>query len=223
MPPQGTKFHLVLATALLAGCTGSIGGDGERAINDTVAKSLCVVDTPIRRLTRFEYNRTVRDLLGDTSNPADALPPEEEVAGFNNQAAALTSSDLLLEQYMKVAEDVSARAVGNMGALIPNCDPDLDGIDACASSFIQDFGKRAFRRPLSQSETDRFKSVFDWAIADADLGAIGELDANVVEAEIPVDAENQITNRNRFVRDLLRRAKNMCIVLGERAHTHHAV
>ncbi len=160
----------MLAAALLAGCTGSIGGDGERAINDTVAKSLCVVDTPIRRLTRFEYNRTVRDLLGDTSNPADVLPPEEEVAGFNNQAAALTSSDLLIEQYMKVAEDVSARAVGNMGALIPDCDPDLDGNDVCASSFIQDFGKRAFRRPLSQTEIERFMSVFDWAIADADLG-----------------------------------------------------
>ena len=170
MPPQGTNFYLTLAAALLAGCTGSIGGDGERAINDTVAKSLCVVDTPIRRLTRFEYNRTVRDLLGDTSNPADVLPPEEEVAGFNNQAAALTSSDLLIEQYMKVAEDVSARAVGNMEALIPGCDPDLDGNDACASSFIRDFGKRAFRRPLSQTEIERFKSVFDWAIADADLG-----------------------------------------------------
>ena len=170
MPPQGTKFHLLLTAALLASCTGSIGGDGERAINDTVAKSLCVVDTPIRRLTRFEYNRTVRDLLGDTSNPADLLPPEEEVAGFNNQAAALTSSDLLIEQYMKVAEDVSARAVGNMGALIPDCDPDLDGNDVCASSFIQDFGKRVFRRPLSQDELARFESIFDWAIADADLG-----------------------------------------------------
>jgi len=170
LPPQWTNFYPMLAVALLAGCTGSIGGDGERAINDTVAKSLCVVDTPIRRLTRFEYNRTVRDLLGDTSNPADALPPEEEVAGFNNQAAALTSSDLLIEQYMKVAEDVSERAIGNMGALIPDCDPDLDGSDACASSFIQDFGKRAFRRPLSQTELERFKSVFDWAMADADLG-----------------------------------------------------
>ena len=170
MPPQGTKFYLVLVAVLLAGCNGSIGGTGERAINDGVAKSLCVVDTPIRRLTRFEYNRTVRDLLGDTSSPADVLPPEEEVAGFNNQAAALTSSDLLIEQYMKVAEDVSARAVGNMSALIPDCDPDLDGIDACAASFIENFGKRAFRRPLAQPELDRFKSVFDWAIADADLG-----------------------------------------------------
>ncbi|MGB5545890.1 MAG: DUF1592 domain-containing protein, partial [Polyangiales bacterium] len=127
-------------------------------------------DTPIRRLTRFEYNRTVRDLLGDSSNPADLLPPEEEVAGFNNQAAALTSSDLLIEQYMKVAEEVSTRAVGNIEALLPNCDPELDGNESCASSFIQDFGKRAFRRPLLQSETERFKAVFDWALADDDLG-----------------------------------------------------
>jgi len=167
---QGIKFCLPLAATLLVGCTGSIGGDGASAIDDSIAKSLCVVDTPIRRLTRFEYNRTVRDLLGDSSNPADLLPPEEEVAGFNNQAAALTSSDLLIEQYMKVAEDVSTRAVGNIEALLPNCDPELDGNESCASSFIQDFGKRAFRRPLLQSETERFKAVFDWALADADLG-----------------------------------------------------
>ena len=170
MLAQGIKFCLPLAATLLVGCTGSIGGDGASAIDDSIAKSLCVVDTPIRRLTRFEYNRTVRDLLGDSSNPADLLPPEEEVAGFNNQAAALTSSDLLIEQYMKVAEDVSTRAVGNIEALLPNCDPELDGNESCASSFIQDFGKRAFRRPLQQSETERFKAVFDWALADADLG-----------------------------------------------------
>ena len=170
MLAQGIKFCLPLAATLLVGCTGSIGGDGASAIDDSIAKSLCVVDTPIRRLTRFEYNRTVRDLLGDSSNPADLLPPEEEVAGFNNQAAALTSSDLLIEQYMKVAEDVSTRAVGNIEALLPNCDPELDGNESCASSFIQDFGKRAFRRPLLQSETERFKAVFDWALADADLG-----------------------------------------------------
>ncbi len=170
MLAQGIKFCLSVAATLFVGCTGSIGGDDGNAIEDSIAKSLCVVDTPIRRLTRFEYNRTVRDLLGDTSNPADLLPPEEEVAGFNNQAAALTSSDLLIEQYMKVAEDVSTRAVDNIEALLPNCDPELDGNDSCASSFIQDFGKRAFRRPLLQSETERFKAVFDWALADADLG-----------------------------------------------------
>jgi len=179
--PQGIKVCVLVSVTFLLSCNGAIGG-GERAANDGVAKSLCVVDTPIRRLTRFEYNRTVRDLLGDTSNPADVLPPEEEVAGFNNQAAALTSSDLLIEQYMKVAEDVSARAVGNIAALVPDCNPTLDGEDTCGLSFIEDFGKRAFRRPLSQSERDRFKSVFDWAVNDADLGRFEDGIQVVIEA-----------------------------------------
>jgi hypothetical protein len=184
--PQRIKFYLLLTAALVVGCNGSIGGGGggERAINDGVAKSLCVVDTPIRRLTRFEYNRTVRDLLGDTSNPADVLPPEEEVAGFNNQAAALTSSDLLIEQYMKVAEGVSARAVLDVDALLPDCDPGLDGSDTCALSFIQDFGSRAFRRPASQTEIERLKGVFDWAVNDPDLGRFEDGIQLVIEAAL---------------------------------------
>ena len=184
MLPQGIKYWLLLGAAFAVACTGSIGGGGDRAVNDSVAKSLCVLDTPIRRLTRFEYNNTVRDLLGDTTNPADVLPPEEEVAGFNNQAAALTSSDLLIEQYMKVAEDVGARAVLDMDALLPDCDPGLDGDDTCALSFIEDFGRRAFRRPLSQAEVERLKAVFDWAANDADLGRFEDGIQVVIEATL---------------------------------------
>jgi hypothetical protein len=182
LPPQGIKFCLLLSAVFLVGCNGTIGGSGERAINDSVAKGLCVVDTPIRRLTRFEYNNTVRDLLGDTTNPADVLPPEEEVAGFNNQAAALTSSNLLIEQYMKVAEGVGARAVLDMNALLPECDPGLDGSDACALAFIGDFGRRAFRRPLSQTEVELLKSVFDWAINEPDLGRFEDGIQVIIEA-----------------------------------------
>ena len=190
MPPQWIKTIGLAAALVSSACTGAIGrGDDARhdgggdTVNDTIAKGLCVVDTPIRRLTRFEYNNTVRDLLGDTTNPADVLPPEEEVAGFNNQAAALTSSDLLIEQYMKVAEDVSERAVQNLTGLLP-CDPALDGEDACALSFIESFGRRAYRRALSQSEIARFKSLFDWALQDADLGRFKDGIQLVIEAAL---------------------------------------
>ena len=191
--PRWINLICIAGAVGLAACTGgSIGdfgspsGDGRGGgdtVNDTIAKSLCVVDTPIRRLTRFEYNNTVRDLLGDTSDPADALPPEEEVAGFNNQAAALTTSDFLIEQYMKIAEDVSARAVQNLAAILP-CDPALDGEEACALSFIEDFGKRAFRRPLTQAEVTRFKGLFDWALADTDLGRFEDGAELVIEATL---------------------------------------
>ncbi|MDH3200404.1 MAG: DUF1592 domain-containing protein [Myxococcales bacterium] len=159
-----------LAVALVCGCTGLIGSGGDGSADDAVAKELCVVDTPIRRMTRFEYNNTVRDLLGDDTNPADVLPPEEEVAGFNNQAGALTTSDLLVEQYANVAETVSARAITNMTTLMDGCDPASQGSDACALSFIERWGQRAYRRPLEQDEIDRLKGVFDWAVADPDLG-----------------------------------------------------
>jgi hypothetical protein len=164
------QLSAALSAVLICGCTGLIGSGGDGSADDAVAKELCVVDTPIRRMTRFEYNNTVRDLLGDDTNPANVLPPEEEVAGFNNQAGALSTSDLLIEQYANVAETVSARAITNMGALMNGCDPATQGNDACALSFIERWGQRAYRRPLEQEEIDRLKGVFDWAVADPDLG-----------------------------------------------------
>jgi hypothetical protein len=188
MFPRWIKNCALAAVVVTAGCSGAIGSGGQGqpggndAVNDNIAKGLCVVDTPIRRLTRFEYNNTVRDLIGDTTNPADVLPPEEEVAGFNNQAAALTTSDLLIEQYQKVAEDVAARAVQNIGSLIPDCDPGVDGADTCATRFIDDFAMRAFRRPVTLSESTRYKSLFDSAIADPDLGRFEDGLQMVIEA-----------------------------------------
>lgn len=90
--------------------------------------------------------------------------------GFNNQAAALTVSDLLAEQYMKVAEDVAIRATADIPALIPSCDPVADGETACATEFIATFGRRAFRRPLTDDEQARFVALFETAMADPDLG-----------------------------------------------------
>ncbi len=175
------RLLALLGAALLCGCSGIIGSGGDGSADDVVAKKLCVVDTPIRRLTRFEYNNTVRDLLGDDTNPADALPPEEEVAGFNNQAGALTTSDLLVEQYANVAETVSARAVTNIEALMDGCDPVSQGGDGCALSFIERWGQRAYRRPLVQEEIDRLKGVFDWAVADPDLGTFEDGIQMVIE------------------------------------------
>lgn len=167
-----TTLALLGTVLSLGACIGSIGnGEGDEGNGKVQQTSLCVVDTPIRRLTRFEYNNTVRDLLGDTTHPADVLPPEEEVQGFNNQAAALTVSDLLAEQYMKVAEDVSERAVQDVGSLLDGCDHDAD-TDACVDAFIDDFGMRAFRRPLKPEEITRLRNLYDWAMNDPDFGTM---------------------------------------------------
>jgi hypothetical protein len=167
-------FAVVGPLALLgmaAGAGGCIGDIGGPQGTGTAEGTLCAVDTPVRRLTRFEYDNTVRDLLGDTTQPASSFPPEEEVQGFNNQSGAHTVSEYLAEQYMKAAEDLSATAVLDLDTLMPGCDVASEGNDACALHFIQTFGKRAYRRPLAQEEIDAQKALFDWALGDPDLGS----------------------------------------------------
>jgi hypothetical protein len=126
----------------------------------------------IRRLTRREYNNTIRDLLGDTSNPANAFPVEEEAFGFDNNAHANGISEVLAEQYQAAAEQIAARAVADARRLGAIAGCDLATGEACVRAFVTNFGKRAFRRPLETPERDRIVGLYTAARAryDATLG-----------------------------------------------------
>jgi hypothetical protein len=113
--------------------------------------------SPLRRLTRVEYNNTVRDLLGDSSAPADKFPADELSNGFSNNAAVLSVSPLLAEKYQEAAESLAARAVADLRGLV-GCDP--AGEAACARQFIERFGRRAYRRPLTGPEIERLHRVY---------------------------------------------------------------
>jgi hypothetical protein len=126
---------------------------------------------PIRRLSRFEYNNTVRDLLGDTTRPADAFPAEVGSTDFNNDAQALDFSRLLMEQYFAAAQSLATRAGADAKgfAAILGCDPAAAGETACATTFVQGFGLRAYRRPLDAGERDRLLAVYRGARVDGDF------------------------------------------------------
>lgn len=114
---------------------------------------------PLRPLTRFQYDNIVRDLLGDTSAPARAFPPENEVDGYRTYAAANQANPLLVEGYLTVAEAVSARAVATRLADIAPCAEGADAM-ACAGQFLDGFGARAFRRPLTEGERQPLLGLF---------------------------------------------------------------
>jgi hypothetical protein len=161
------RLGLLLSAVLsAAACTGTIG----EAPNDepkptTQTDDACTGiepgDSPIRRMTRTEYDNTVRDLLGDTTEPARDFVPEEEALGFNNQASTLGVTQILAEEYMDASEKIAARAVSHLDTLV-GCDPKAKGDDVCATAFIASFGKRAFRRPLAPDEITRLQGVFTW-------------------------------------------------------------
>lgn len=116
--------------------------------------------SPIRRLNRFEYNNTVRDLLGDDSNPAAEFNKDEEALGFENNASALTVSSATAEKYMLVAEGISDRATNPITKNV-TCDPSVVGETECANEFIESFGRRAFRRPLQDDERIMFQGLYE--------------------------------------------------------------
>ncbi len=77
----------------------------EDELDDVVEqKEIDVARVTLHRLNRAEYNNTVRDLLGDTTRPADNFPDDDFGYGFNNIADVLSLSPLHLELYQSTAE-----------------------------------------------------------------------------------------------------------------------
>ncbi len=117
--------------------------------------------SPVRRMTRVEYDNTVRDLLGDDTRPGLNFPAEEESLGFNNNADTLVVVPILAEQYQAAAEKLAEAAVTNhLSALLGGCNPDSLGEATCAEKFITSFGSLVYRRPLVAEETKTLLAVF---------------------------------------------------------------
>jgi hypothetical protein len=66
-----------------------------------------------RRLNRVEYNNTIRDLLAVDFQPANDFPVDDSGYGFDNIGDVLTLSPALMDQYLKAAEEIAARATGS--------------------------------------------------------------------------------------------------------------
>lgn len=115
----------------------------------------------LRRLSHSQYNNTVRDLLGDQTRPADLFPPEDFLHGFKNQSAAQEIPPLLAEAYNSAAEKLARnafRAGQDQHGLVP-CRPQSPADAACAGLFVRSFGRKAFRRPLTDLEAKRYTNL----------------------------------------------------------------
>jgi hypothetical protein len=122
---------------------------------------------PLRRLTRFEYNNSVRDILGMTYNatnppPADVLPGEELGNGFQNEATSLSSSRILIDGYRTVAKDIALKVAADTAAAakLGACPTAQLNETTCSTKIIADLGLRLFRRPLDAQETTAITAMF---------------------------------------------------------------
>lgn len=112
----------------------------------------------IRRLTRDEYGNTLRDLLGvEGEHFAAALPADTVADGFDNQAGALQMSTLFVDKARTNAEEVGEKV--DLTRVL-DCKPKAGAELECVDSMIRSFGSRAFRRPITDAEVGRYRSVY---------------------------------------------------------------
>jgi len=67
--------------------------------------------SPLRRLNRMEYHRTIADLLGIDETASSRFPSDEVGAGFDRTGDALSLSPLLIERYAEAAERIADQSI----------------------------------------------------------------------------------------------------------------
>lgn len=113
----------------------------------------------IVRLTHLQWENAVVDLLGlsEPTGLSDGFVPDGAGSTFDNDAAFLSVTPTLWQQYQAAAETLGQR-VADEDAL-------FDAVAPRGSRrrdpWIDDFGLRAFRRPLTEPEHAAFAALFD--------------------------------------------------------------
>jgi len=137
--------------------SGGTGGSGTTTGSGTTNGTATTLLAPrVRRLSNNEYDRSVQSLLLTTQRLAADFAPDTRQNDFTVNTAQ-TVDPVLAGQYQAAAETLAHEAVTvRLGSLVPCGTQD----EACAGQFITSFGRRAYRRPLTNSEHDALLAVY---------------------------------------------------------------
>lgn len=170
---------MAIVALLVAGCTGVVESgptrpagaprpigprnDGTFACTPGDAPSV----TPLRRLSRLQYENTLADLfdgvpgieslIGSAMSgmPADEAP---EYRGMDTRV-----SERHVQAFYDVADVLAGSAVEDaaLAALAGDCATAPTASAGCIDAFLDDFGLRALRRPLTTEERTRYHALND--------------------------------------------------------------
>jgi hypothetical protein len=143
--------------------TGGTSGDsGAAGADDSSGHStLDLAGSPFytrfQRLTNSQWEHAVTDLLRLDAPPGLAKDFEPPVAGttdFDNNEHVLAVDNSLADSYETAAEALAERVTSSPALLAAV----YAGTDA--AGFVQSFGRRVFRRPLTTDEQTRYEGIF---------------------------------------------------------------
>jgi Protein of unknown function (DUF1592)/Protein of unknown function (DUF1588)/Protein of unknown function (DUF1595)/Protein of unknown function (DUF1585) len=134
--------------------TGMASG-GTTGGGDLTDPKVCVVGVPatsqIPRLLNLQYDAVMRDLLGVTAL-ASGLPSSMLNADFDGPM-----NPFAWQAYQDAAAAIASQVLtGANRSKFIGCDPAAAG---CLNQTIKTFGRKAFRRPLTDAEVARFEKL----------------------------------------------------------------
>jgi hypothetical protein len=158
------NVFLGCAAFLCAGLTGVVDAATPATTASTPAAAEAPIKVAVRRVTESQYRHIIADTFGPEIKISARFEPEKREDGlFAIGTAQLSLTSSGFEQYFALASSIADQALSEKlrTALVPCKPADATKLDdACARQFIEKFGQRLFRRPLTEAETQaRLKSA----------------------------------------------------------------
>jgi hypothetical protein len=151
--------------------------------------------TVIRRLTKAQYNNSLKDILGVEIDFSKPLPPDPlSHMGFSNSGKTLNISPLHIEYYQKIAREALTKAIG------PAKKPPVSRYQL---EFGNNISKKVHNTIRSYQSVDLSGKHFHTHIYDAQGNKLGEdkLDptgTKVIDIKKSIMVDFRGSDRNRF-------------------------
>jgi hypothetical protein len=142
------------------GSGGTAGGIGEAGMAGLPEACVPVAPrAPMRKLTRFQLDRVLADMLGDTSRPGQRLEPFDTT---DDLASDGDISPVWVARWHEVAHDIALEATRTNATLTATlgCDPEVEDEPACTDRLMNGVLPRLWRRPLTPDDADELDAVF---------------------------------------------------------------
>jgi hypothetical protein len=156
-------------TGSTTGGGGGIGGSPDLTVACTTAQ----LGTPtLRLLTRSEVVSTLNDIFPGIAARWSSTLPASTVSGFGfDNDASVTVGKQYASAMLDTAQALATVVTGSaaVGNFLPCATSGANR--ACAEQFLNQYGKRLFRRPLTSAEHDRYLAFFDASLAKSNFTA----------------------------------------------------
>jgi hypothetical protein len=152
-----------------AGSTGT-GTAGSGNPNFTLACSAPSMGRPfLRLLTPTELQNTLSDVFPEVKGMWTSSLPASTISahGFDNDGSAQVGAQLA-GGIRDLGVSVATTLVGTPLATILPCSTSAAN-HACAETFLNKYGQKLFRRPITTAEHDRYLSFFDTSLGKSDF------------------------------------------------------